>query len=63
MEIDHLISPPVTNKDYERAMVFLDIIVDKELYTWIKLLPHACRVCILLEEKRDNTIVPGPTIS
>ncbi len=44
MKIDDLISPPVPNKDYEGAMVFLDIVADKELYALVKLLPHARRV-------------------
>ena len=48
MKIDYLISPFVSNKDYEGAMVFLDIVVDKELYALVKLLPHARRICGML---------------
>ena len=44
MKIDYLISPPVPNKDYEGAMVLLDIVSDEELYALVKLLPHARRV-------------------
>jgi len=40
MKIDDLISAPVTDEDYERAMVFLDIIVDEEVYALVELLAH-----------------------
>ena len=54
MEIDYLISPSVPNKDYEGAMVFLDIVVDKELYALVKLLPHVCGM--LLERQRERQL-------
>ena len=61
MKIDDLISPPVPNEDYERAMVFLDIIVDEKLYALVKLLPHTCRVLFYVEKREKvGHVPPGP---
>jgi hypothetical protein len=61
MKIDHLVSPSVPNKDYEGAMVFLDIIVYEELYALVKLLPHTRRVLFYLEKReKDGHVLAGP---
>jgi hypothetical protein len=61
MKIDHLISPSVPDKDYEGAMVLLDIIVYEELYALVKLFPHTRRVLFYLEKReKDGHVPPGP---
>lgn len=35
-----LISSLVSDEDYERAVVLLDIVVDQDRYPWIKLFAH-----------------------
>jgi hypothetical protein len=41
MKVNHLISPPVPNKDYEGAMVLFNIVVNESWYALVELLPHA----------------------
>jgi hypothetical protein len=41
MKIYDLIFPIVSDDDYKRAVVFLDIIIDEDWDTLVKLLPHA----------------------
>ena len=63
MKIDDLISPSVANEDYEGAMVFLDIIVDEELYALVELLPHILRVLFYVEKReKDSHVRSGPHI-
>ena len=59
MKIDDLISPSVANKDYEGAMVFLDIIVDEKLYALVELLPHILR-CYFASRKERKTATCDP---
>ena len=40
MKIDYLVFPTVSDDDYKRAMIFLDIIVDEAWDTLVQLLPH-----------------------
>jgi hypothetical protein len=40
MKIDHLIFAFVSDEDYKRAMVFIDIIVYEDWDTLVELLPH-----------------------
>ena len=40
MKVDHLVSPPVPNEDYEGAMVLFNIIVNESWYALVELLPH-----------------------
>ena len=61
MKIDHLISTSVANEDYEGAMVFLDIIVDEELYALVKLFPHTSRELFCVEKReKDGHVRAGP---
>jgi hypothetical protein len=41
MKVDHLIFPPVPNKDYDGATVLFDIVVDESWYALVELFPHA----------------------
>jgi hypothetical protein len=73
MKVDHLISPPVPNKDYDGAMVIFDIVVNESWYALVELFPHAEGVLASFEVERrekkikriliDNHVaqVPGPT--
>jgi hypothetical protein len=40
MKVDHLISPLVTDEDYERTMILFDTIVDENWDTLVKLFSH-----------------------
>jgi len=41
MKVDHLISPPVPNKDYDGATVLFDIVANESWYALVELFPHA----------------------
>lgn len=40
----HLVSALVSDKNYERPMILLDIVVNKNRYSRIELFPHFFRV-------------------
>jgi hypothetical protein len=48
MEVDHLVSPPVPNKDYEGTVVRFGIVINESWYALIELLPHAERIAMLV---------------